>query len=112
MNSPTPFSLSYSRFLMLFGLFLLCSHLLSHAARPVLLPSPQSVEWRKGHFRTDRPFRLENLAKRQAEPVLQALPCLKLHQDMQTKRVVRLELLPETTGGNPEAYRLEASRDT
>lgn len=112
MKTPATFPLSHPRFLILIGILLLGSRLLGHAARPVLLPSPQSVAWRKGHFRTDRPFRIENHAKRQAIPVLQVLPGQTQHQEIQTKRVVRLELLPETTGGNPEAYRLEASRDT
>ena len=90
-------------------LFFLCAApaLLLHA-QPVLLPHPRRCEWDKGSFRTDHPYRFENLSGIDVRPVAELL---EQNATSQTARLVRCERSTEW-GDRPEAYRLHVSRDT
>ena len=90
-------------------LFFLCAApaLLLHA-QPSLLPRPRQCEWDKGSFRTDRPYRFENLSGMDVRPVANLL---ERAGTTQTTRLVRCERSTEWSG-RPEAYRLHVSRDT
>ncbi|MBQ2122310.1 MAG: family 20 glycosylhydrolase, partial [Bacteroidaceae bacterium] len=80
------------------------------AMAQTLLPQPQQVEWKKGYFNWQKPYRLEcrqSVAEASA-PVQQWLPAKAVTAE--TRRVVILE--KGNPAWNDEAYQLYVSADT
>lgn len=77
-----------------------------------LLPLPQQVVSGKGHFRTDRPFHVENTVGTAAQNPFDMFLAGEHSEEVGVHRVVRYELEAARGGRSAEAYRLRVTPDT
>lgn len=93
--------------------YLLCSAFLLpslNVQAQVLLPKPRLQEMRKGTFRTDCPFRIENQVGEEVQNPYDSFLTAATAHDGSLKRVVRY--LRAESVPSPEAYMLNVSADT
>lgn len=77
-----------------------------------LLPKPQQTEMRKGYFRTDRPFKVENKVGTEVQNPYDAFLTKATAHDAAMKRVVRYVKADAPASASFEAYRLHVTPDT